>query len=141
MKLDMRKEQVWVAPLKDTPGALAEKLKTLAEAGVNLEFLIARRVEKPRGRGVVFVTPIRGPKQQAAAQAAGFHKSNSIHGLSVGCKDAPGYAAVVCRTLAEAGVNLRGFSGAAIGKRAVLNLALDSEADVTKARKALNKIR
>lgn len=141
MKLDIRKEQVWVASMSDAPGALAERLEQLAEAGVSLEFLIARRVDKPAGKGVVFVTPVRGPKQQAAAKKAGFHKSESIHGLSVGCKDAPGYAAKITRALAEAKINLRGFSGAAIGKRAVLNLALDSESDVAKARKVMNKIK
>ena len=140
MKLDIRREQVWVAPMGDKSGALAEKLEQLAAAGANLDFLIARRVDKPAGRGVVFVTPVRGPKQQAAAKKAGFHKSESIHGLSVGCKDAPGYAATITRALAEAKINLRGFSGAAVGKRAVLHLALDSESDVTKARKVMNKI-
>ncbi len=51
----------WAAAIKDQPGALAAKFKALAAAGVNLEFVIARRSPEKRGAGVVFVTPVKGP--------------------------------------------------------------------------------
>ena len=39
--------------------------------------------------------------------------------------------------LAEAGINLRGFSAAVVGKNFVLNLALDSTKDANKATRVL----
>ena len=43
MKLQVTKEDVWAASIKDRPGGLNEKLEALAAVGVNLEFVIARR--------------------------------------------------------------------------------------------------
>jgi hypothetical protein len=45
--------ETWAAPLEDKPGGLAEKLSALADAGVNLEFVIARRASDKPGTGVV----------------------------------------------------------------------------------------
>jgi hypothetical protein len=69
-----KRVDTWVAAIKDKPGELAAKLKALAAAGVNLEFVIARRSPEKRGTGVVFVTPIKTAKQVRAASAAGFKK-------------------------------------------------------------------
>ena len=51
MVLKVSKVDVWVGGLRDRPGALAKKLRALADAGAELEFLIARRApEKPSAR-------------------------------------------------------------------------------------------
>ena len=42
--------------------------------------------------------------------------------------------------LAEAGINLRGLSAAAIGKRYVAHLALDTAQDAAKAAAVLKKV-
>jgi hypothetical protein len=140
MKLEVSRADVWVASMKDKPGGLAAKLKTLAEAGANLEFVIARRDPKRKGRGVVFLTPIRGAKQAAAARKAGLRKSKSIIGLSVAGPDKAGMGAMLTGALGEAGINLRGLSAARVGKRAIVHLALDSPADATKAARVLRKL-
>ncbi len=133
MKLNISRVDVWAASMKDRPGGLAEKLELLAQAGVNLEFVIARRVSKKPGTGVVFATPIKGPKREKAAKRAGFKKTKSLQGLRIAATDRPGLGAKLGRKLADAKVNLRGFSGAAIGKRAIFYLAFDRPADVNKA--------
>ncbi len=132
MKLDISRVDVWAAGIKDRPGGLAEKLELLAQAGANLEFVIARRASKPK-TGVVFATPVKGLKKEKAARRAGFKKTKSLQGLRVAATDSPGLGAKLGRKLADANVNLRGFSGAAIGKRAVFYLAFDRPADVNKA--------
>ncbi|KPK76996.1 MAG: amino acid-binding protein, partial [Phycisphaerae bacterium SM23_30] len=81
MKLDVSKVDVWAATIKDRPGSLAVKMKALSEAGVNLEFVIARRTPEKKGMGVVFVTPIKGARQVKAAQAAGFEKTKSLYSV------------------------------------------------------------
>jgi hypothetical protein len=140
MKLNVSRTDTWAATIEDRPGGLADKLAALAEAGVNLEFLIARRAPEQRGSGVVFVTPLKGAKQIKAAQAAGFQKTESLHSLRVEGADKPGMGAKLTRALAEAGINLRGLSAAAIGKRYVTLLALDSAQDAAKAAAVLKKL-
>ena len=139
MKVDVSRVDVWAASIEDRPGGLAEKLGALAEAGVDLEFIIARRTPEKPGAGVVFVTPIRGPGQTRAARQAGFAKTESLHGIRVATGNKPGFGAELTRQLGDAGISLRGLSGAAIGNRAVFHLAFDSSADAGKAMRRLHQ--
>jgi hypothetical protein len=140
MKLDVSRTDTWASTIDDRPGGLADKLAALAAAGANLEFIIARRAPEQRGSGVVFVTPLKGAKQIKAAEAAGFQKTESLHSLRVEGSDKPGMGAKLTRALAEAGINLRGLSAAALGKRYVTHLALDTAQDVAKAAAVLKKL-
>ena len=140
MAMVVTREDVWVAGIKDRPGGLAEKLRALSAAGALLEFVIARRAPDKPGTGVVFLTPLKGRAQLAAAKKAGFHKSKSMHSLRVEGPDKPGVGAAITEALAEKGINLRGLSAAAIGKRFVLHLAVDSAADATKAGRLLKQM-
>lgn len=137
MELLIEKEDVWVASIEDRPGGLAGKLSPLADAGADLDFIIARRSPEKAGAGVVFVTPIRGDRETRAATAVGFSVSSHMHALRVEGPNVPGMAARVTRRLADAGLNLRGLSAAVIGTRFVLHLAFDTEQDATKARNVL----
>jgi hypothetical protein len=133
----VEREEVWAASIEDQPGALAHKLTALAEAGADLEFLIARRLPDKPGVGVMFVTPLRGDKEVRAATQLGFSVSNSLHSVCVEGQNQPGICAKLTQKLAAAGINLRGASAASIGTRFVMHLAFDSEADATKAVKLL----
>jgi hypothetical protein len=123
----------WAAPIEDQPGGLATKLTALAVAGVSLEFLIARRAPDKPGTGVVFITPVEGAKQSRAAKAAGFRKAVNLHTVRIEGDDKPGIGARLTREFAEQGLNLRGFSAAAIGNKFVCHVAVGSEADAAKA--------
>ena len=140
MKRSISRTDVWAATIDDRPGGLAEKLDALAAAGANLEFLIGRRMPEQRGKGVVFVTPLKGAKQVKAAQAAGFQRTESLHSLRVEGADKVGTGAKLTKALADGGVNLRGISAAAFGKKFVLHLALDSAKDAAKAAAILKKL-
>jgi len=138
MRVDVSHVDVWAASIKDRPGALAEKLEALAQADVDIEFAIARRA-KP-GQGVVFVTPIKGARQIRTARKAGFEKTKSLHGIRITTGNKPGFGAEITMRLAEAGINLRGLSGAAIGNRAIIHLAFDSSDDASKAKRLLKDL-
>jgi len=140
MKLDISRADVWAASIEDRPGGLAEKLDVLCEGGTNLEFLIARRAPEKPGTGVVFVTPIKGASQVKAAKKAGFEKTKSLHALRVAGVDKPGLGVKLTRQIAEAGINLRGVSAAAIGRHAIFHLAFDSTTDANRAIRCLKKI-
>jgi hypothetical protein len=140
MKLKISRTEVWAATIDDRPGGLADKLAALAAAGANLGFIIARRMPEQRGSGVVLVTPLKGAKQIKAAEGVGFQNTESLHSVRVEGSDQPGMGAKITRAVAEGGVNLRGFSAAAIGKRSVTFLAVDTAEDAVKVAGILKKL-
>lgn len=139
MAYTIKKVDVWVGEIADRPGGLAEKLEALGKAGANLEFIISRRAPDKPGTGVVFLTPIRGSKQKLAASGAGFNTTDSLHSVRVEGPDRPGLGMKMTRALAGVGINLRGVSAAALGRRSVTYFAFDSADDAAKAIGALKK--
>ncbi len=140
MKLDITRVEVWAASIKDQAGGLCDKLAPLADAGANLEFLVARRAPEKPGTGVVFVTPIKGAAQIRAAKKAGFKKSTSLHAVRIGATNRSGLGSTITGAIADAQLSMRGVSAAAIGKKAIMHLAFDSREDAAKAVRCLKKI-
>lgn len=141
MALKVGKADVWAVTIDDRPGGAAEKLETLARAGANLEMVLARRTAEQPGKGVMFVTPLKGKKAVEAAQQAGMGKPESIHSVRIEGGDKPGLGSKIAATLRDAGINFRGMSGIAIGKKFVSFIALDSADDQARAIAALKKIK
>jgi hypothetical protein len=140
MPYGIRKVDVWAAEIEDRPGGLAEKLRLLAQAKASLEFIIARRSPEKPGKGVVFVTPVKGAAQKRAASEAGLSTTSGLHSVRVEGPDRAGLGSTMTRALADAGVNLRGISAAALGRRSVTYFAFDSAEDAANAIKLLRKI-
>lgn len=141
MALKVSKADVWAVTIDDRPGGAAEKLETLSKAGANLEMLLARRTAEQPGKGVMFVTPLKGKKAVEAAQQAGMGKPESIHSLRIEGGDKPGLGSKIARTLSDAGINFRGMSAIAIGSKFVSFIALDSADDQARAIAALKKLK
>ena len=139
MALKVTKVDVRVATIEDRPGGAAEKLEALAKGGANLEMLLARRTDEP-GKGVMFVTPLKGAKATKAAQEAGFNLPERIHSVRIEGGDKPGLGAKIARALGNAGINFRGISAVAIGSKFVSYVALDSAEDATRAASVLKKL-
>lgn len=139
MKTEVELVEVWAASMVDKPGALASALSSLREAGANLEFVVARRSAETPGKGVAFVAPIRGDKQIAVASKAGFNATATLHAVRVRGDDVPGVAAQLTMVLAEAGINLRGFSAAVLAGQFVAYFGFDSSDDAHKAARILGK--
>jgi hypothetical protein len=140
MALKVTKADIWAATIEDRAGGAAERLEALAQAGANLEMVLARRTEQP-GQGVMFVTPLKGAKATKAAQQAGFGKPQNIHSVRIEGGDKPGLGAKISRALGDAGVSFRGISGVAIGRKFISYIACDSAEDQAKAVAALRKLR
>lgn len=140
MALKVTRVDTWAAAIEDQPGGLASKLGALAAGKVNLEFVVARREPERPGTGVAFVTPIKGAGQIRAAKEAGFAKTTNLHTVRVEGPDRPGEGARIASALAKAGLNLRGFSAAAIGRTFVAHIALDTVVDAAKAVQVLKKL-
>ena len=140
MAMTVSRADVWVAGMKDCPGALAEKLDALAAVGANLGFVLARRAPDKPGTGVVFLTPLTGRKQLAAARKAGLRKTKSLHSLCVEAPDKAGLGAKMTAALSEAGINLRGLSAMSIGRRCKVYIAFDTTAEAAKAARLLKRM-
>lgn len=135
MNVTVERADVWAASIPDTPGALSNVLTGLAEAGANLQFVIARRSPDKPGTGVVFVTPLQADHEVRAATQLGFNVTQRVHSLRVSGADRPGIGAEITRRLA--GINLRGLSASVVGTQFVAYLALDNADDAAKATAAL----
>ncbi len=139
MDLLVERVDVWAATIEDTPGGLANVLAALREAGADLQSIIARRAPEQPGTGVVFVTPLQGDRQIDAAAQVGFNVTRRLHSVRVMGRDRPGRAAELALKLADAGINLRGFSASVIGNQFVAYVAVDSLDDANRAIEALTK--
>jgi predicted amino acid-binding ACT domain protein len=133
MELLVERVDVWAAAIQDKPGGLAMLLDALRSAGADLQVIIARRAPDKPGTGVVFVTPLQSDREIRVAAQVGFNVSQSLHSVRVMGQDRPGVAAELTQKLADAGINLRGFSASVIGKQFAAYVAVDSLADANKA--------
>lgn len=140
MGLDVSRVDVWAATIRDRAGGAAEKLGPLSAAGANLESVVARRSPGRPGKGVMFLTPLKGAAQTRAAKKAGFKKAAGLHSVRVEGPDKPGVGAKITQALADAGLSMRGLSAAAIRKRFVVHLGFDTSAQATKAMRVLKKL-
>ena len=133
MDLIVERVNVWAATIRDEVGGLAHLLTGLREAGADLDFIIARRAPEKPGEGVVFVTPLRGDREIAAAAELGFNVTKSVQSVRVEGENKPGIAAEITEKLAAAGINLRGLSASVSGARFVIYIGLDSAEDAETA--------
>lgn len=137
MAYSIKRIDVWAGDILNRPGMLARVLEAVSNAGAQLEFMIARKVTDNTSR--VFVAPLKGAKQTRAAADVGMVRADGMHALRIDGPDRPGLGAAVTRAVADAGINLRGASAAAVGKKAVLYLAFQSEEDLKKATTLIRK--
>jgi hypothetical protein len=140
MKLKMSRIEMWSGTIEDRAGGAADKLEPLAQAGVNLEFVFARRTPEQPGKGILFAAPVKGKKAVKAAQEAGLAKSETLCALKIEGTDKPGVTAHMVRSLASVGISIRGLSAACVGSKFVAYLALDTVEDAARASSALKKI-
>jgi len=133
MDMIVERVNVWVAAIRDEVGGLAHLLTGLRQAGADLDFIIARRTPEKPGTGVVFVTPLRGDREIAAAVELGFNVTNSVQSVRIEGENRPGVAAKLAGKLAAAGINLRGLSAAVIGSRFIIYIGLDTPEDAIEA--------
>ncbi|MEK6799248.1 MAG: ACT domain-containing protein [Planctomycetota bacterium] len=134
MAYNVSKAEVWVADIPNRPGTLANVLQPLSGVGANLEFMIARKVDDSTSR--VFVAPVKGAKQKKAAVAAGLQPASNMFSLRIEGPDKPGLAAKLAQAIADKGINLRGASAAAVGKKAVFYIAIENEQSLKQAMQA-----
>jgi predicted amino acid-binding ACT domain protein len=134
----IKKVEVWVGDIRNRPGMLARVLEALTSAGAELEFLIARRVTENTSR--VFLAPLKGVKQKRAADEVGLVPAVAMHSLRIEGPDRAGLGAEITRAVGDQGLNIRGVSAAAIGRKTVFYLAFEKEEETKTAARILRKL-
>ncbi len=140
MKLEVTRVEVWIASMKDTPGALAAKLDAVSQAGADLDFVFARQSPEKPGTGVIFMAPIKGAKQAAAARKAGFKKGERLFTICVTGANKPGVGSAITDAIGAADLTMQGFSAHVIGRKFVVHIAFATSAAATKASRILRKL-
>jgi len=137
MSVKVTKLDVWSGEIQDQPGGLTGVLRQLAGANANLEMVVARRQPDKPGAGIVFLAPVKGRKATESAAMAGLSPATGMAALRVEGTDRPGLGAKMTSAIADAGINMRGLSAAALGSRFVAYVAFDSVEDAAKAATAI----
>ena len=141
MALKATKADVWAVDIDDRAGGVADKLEVLAAAGASFEMVFARRTPEKPGKGMLFVTPIKGAKAIRAARGARMGVPKTIYSVRIEGVDRPGLGAKIARALGDAGLTFRGISGIAIGRKFVSYIACDSAGDQAKTIATLKKLK
>ena len=130
-KLD--RVHVWAGEVADRAGGAAAKLKALAEADANLEFVFTQRQPNKPGTGVLFVAPVTGPTQVRAARTAGLAETHDPVVLRIEGTNEAGLAHRVTQHWAKADISFQGLTMAVLGNHFVGYATFDSTADANKA--------
>jgi hypothetical protein len=138
VKYEISRVEVWSGEVRDRQGALADMLKGVLDAGADLDFIIARPSPVKPSTGILYLAPLEGEAQLKAAQEAGLHPSSHIESLRVEGPDRQGLAEQIAHTIADAGINVSGFTGGRMGDRCVMYIRFEHLADLVSAQELLS---
>lgn len=123
---------IWSAEVEDRPGATTDLFKTLAGAGTDITFALARRQPDKPGTGILFVSP--------GSPQTGFVRRSDAAGVRVEGDNKPGVGEKLTQALASANLNLRAISAHVVGKTFSVVFAFDNDVDADKGVEALKKV-
>jgi hypothetical protein len=132
MAVSIRKLTPWRTEVDNRPGALADVLQPLADAGCDLHLLMGYRIPGRTQRAVIELAPVTGRRVAQAAQRAGLTAATSPTLLVVG-DNRPGLASGIARALADSGVNIAFLVAQVLGRRYSALFGFESEADLDRA--------
>jgi hypothetical protein len=133
MSFKMQRVHLYHAEVEDKPGGISGKLKRLAEAGAHLEYVYSQRSADKQGVGDLYVAPLQGSNEMAAAREAGMHAVSEPIVMRVEGDDKAGLGGRLTQAWEMAGINLHGLVMSVIGTKFVGYATFDSVADANRA--------
>jgi hypothetical protein len=133
MSFKMQRVHVFHAEVVDKPGGIAGKLKKLAEAGAHLEYVYSQRSASKTGVGDLYVAPIHGNGEIAAARSVGLHEVSEPIVMRVEGDDKTGLGGRLTQAWEMAEINLHSLYMSVIGGRFVGYATFDTVADANRA--------
>ncbi len=132
MAVSIRKITLWRTQVAHRPGALADLLEPLAQAGTDLQIVMGYRIPNRKDRAVIEVAPVGTRKTARAAEKAGLAPGGAPTLLVLG-DNRPGLANRIARALADSGVNIAFLVAQVVGRRYSAVFGFANEADLDKA--------
>lgn len=133
MSFKMQRVHVYHAEVDDKPGGVSAKLKTLAEAGAHLEYVYSQRSATKPGMGDLYVAPLTGANELAAARKTGLHEVSEPIVMRVEGDDKAGLSGRLTQAWEMAGINLHGLVMSVMGNRFVGYATFDTVTDANRA--------
>jgi|SRR5215831_19939755 len=137
MEVIIRKTLLWKKELDNHPGAIADGLEPLAEAGADLQLVMVYRFPDAR-KGAIEVHPVSGRKIISIATSCGFAPS-SIPVLLVEGDNCKGLGLKLTKALGDAGISVSFLMAQVIGSRYAALLGFKNDHDAVKAAKLIKK--
>lgn len=132
MAISVKKAVLWRKEISNQPGTLAQSLKPLAEAGVDLQVVMGYAFPGKPNRAAVEVYPVTSSKAEAAAKAAGM-KPGDIACLLVEGDNQTGLGHAIAKALSQAKINMNFAVIQVIGRKYIGVLGFDKMSDALAA--------
>jgi hypothetical protein len=139
MPVTVKRITLWRVESENRAGVLAQTLKPLAEAGVDLLIVMGYRYPGASDKAAIEVYPVAGKKAAAAAASAGLAATN-IPTLLVEGDSKPGLGHAIAEAIAAAGINMGFLVAQVIGRKYSAVFGFESEADLKKASQLIKKV-
>ena len=132
MAVSVKSISLWRGEVPNRPGALAQVLGPLSEAGADLKVVMAYRIPGNENRAAVEVYPVSGRRATRAADDASLEDSR-IPALLVDGDDRPGLGHAIAQEVADAGINMIFLIAQVVGRRYSAVIGFESVADARRA--------
>jgi hypothetical protein len=136
----IKKFPIWSVDVEDVAGATTGIFKVLADAGADIKFALGRPRNDKRDEAVLFLAPIEGPEQEAAARKAGMEFRKDVVGVQVDGPNRKGGNFKLTAALAHANVGVRALVTTVNGDSFTAVFAMNNDADATKVIKLLHQV-
>lgn len=133
MSFKMQRVHLFHTEVEDKPGGVSAKLKKLAEAGAHLEYVSSERSATKPGVGDLYVAPLTGNGELAAAKAAGLHEVSTPIVMRVEGDDKAGLGGRLTQAWELAGISLHGLVMSVVAGKFVGYATFDTVADANRA--------
>jgi hypothetical protein len=140
MAFKMVRVDVYHAEVPDQVGGIASKLKPLADAGTNLEYVYSQRSLSKPGTGDLFVAPVVGHNAQDAARSAGLQRVQEPIVMRVEGDDKAGLSGRLTIAWEKAGLNLHSMTMSAIQGKFIGYVTFDTADDANRAAIILSEL-
>jgi hypothetical protein len=138
MAVTVKKAVLWRKEIDNRPGMLANILGPLAEAGADLQVVMAYRYPGGTDTAAIELHPVSGRKSITVAKAAGLAQS-PIPTLLVQGDNRQGLGHAIAKAIGDAGINLSLLMTQVVGRRYSAMFGFESEADAAKATALIKK--
>jgi len=138
MAVTVKKIVLWRKEIENRTGILANALAPLANAGTDIQVVMAYRFPRQESKAAIELYPVTGRKAVTAANEAGFSAS-AIPALLVEGDNRAGLGYTTAQAIADAGINMDFVVAQVIGKKYSAIFGFESEADATKGAAEIKK--